>query len=139
MRRIIVAAVLGAFALSLGGCAALSAFGNAALGTTPASISTTVTLDATKGLFAAEAAVDWATVAAGDAAARGAIKGAAAKKVLDLVDKAHGYIEAAHAGVTLGRADAIAVNAQAAINTASDAKALLPDVAVTLAASPPLQ
>lgn len=126
MKRLLL--ITGA-CLALGGCAELSTALNAfSPGSTAAAspIVTTVTLDATKGAFAAEATVDFATTAAGKAADVGLLKGANAQKALDLVNQAHGYIEKMHAAVLLGDNAAVALNASAAINAASQARSITP-------------
>jgi len=128
MKRLLLITA-GCLALgTLGGCAELSTALNAFSpgSTSTSSVVTTVTLDATHGLYAAETVADVATAAAQKAADVGLLHGASAQKALDLVQKVHGYIAAAHAGVTLGNSAAIASNAQAAINSAADLAAITP-------------
>lgn len=126
MKRILLA---GALCLSLGGCAELQAALNAVSPGTASAASpavTTVTLDATKGAFAAEAAVDVATVAATQAANSGLLKGQNAQTALNLVTQAHGFIDKMHAAITLGDNAAVALNAQQALNTSAQVHSMTP-------------
>lgn len=84
----------------------------------------TVRLDATKGVYAAEATVDAATVAATMAARNGVLKGPNAAKAGELNDKAHAAIGAAHAALTLGKTADAAAKAQEAIGEAFDLQTL---------------
>lgn len=118
-----VAVALVVVGLIVLGCGPLIACTTASTATTPAA--STVTLDETKALYAAEAAYNGLASAASSAVDAGVLKGAPAAKVSTLLAQAHAALVTARAAYQLGQSNSVTSEAAAVLSIAADVEPLL--------------